>query len=198
MKSNEEFIAGIYEKAACYTEEKETKIVKVNFVNRATKIAAMVAVCIGLAGIGGMMLNRGLTGDGNAAPETQEHGIALLSEDGLTDTEQGGVQVGPGPAAYRMGPVAEWAEFTGVVESVDTSERIFWLELSFTEDVDGYHPETAYVAVKWDVLESMDMISVGNRVVVSGIITTYENEESERSGAALVVLADITNLRIGE
>ena len=41
MKSNEEFIAGIYEKAASYTEEKETKIVKVNWSSRATKIAAM-------------------------------------------------------------------------------------------------------------------------------------------------------------
>ena len=29
MKSNEEFIAGIYEKAAAYTEEKETKILDV-------------------------------------------------------------------------------------------------------------------------------------------------------------------------
>jgi len=35
MKSNEEFIAGIYEKAASYTEEKETKIIRVNFAARA-------------------------------------------------------------------------------------------------------------------------------------------------------------------
>ena len=31
MKSNEEFIAGIYEKAAAYTEEKETSIDKMYF-----------------------------------------------------------------------------------------------------------------------------------------------------------------------
>ena len=50
MKSNEEFIAGIYEKAAAYTEEKETKIIQVNWTARATRIAAMLVVCIGLAG----------------------------------------------------------------------------------------------------------------------------------------------------
>ena len=58
MKSNEEFIAGIYEKAATYTEEKETKIVKVNYAARAIKIAAMLAVCVGLAGVGTMTLER--------------------------------------------------------------------------------------------------------------------------------------------
>ena len=42
MKSNEEFIAGIYEKAAAYTEE--TKVVKVNFAARAAKIATKISI----------------------------------------------------------------------------------------------------------------------------------------------------------
>ena len=81
MKSNEEFIAGIYEKAAAYTEEKETNLIRVNWVAKATRIAAMAAVCLGLTGIGSLVL-----GNGNNAPSqvpqpaNEDYGIALTSE----------------------------------------------------------------------------------------------------------------------
>ena len=80
MKSNEEFIAGIYEKAAAYTEEKETKIIPITWTARATRIAAMIAVCIGLAGVGSFMMDNGSVGAPGTMPTDEDYGIALSSE----------------------------------------------------------------------------------------------------------------------
>jgi len=189
MKSNEEFIAGIYEKAACYTEEK--KIIKVNFTSRAVKIAAMFAVCLGLAGAGSMALSRGTTG-GNGS---QEHGIALLSEEGGDAIPQ--EQPLPRTAEHRMGMTMDRAEFTGTVENIDTTERIVWITLEFTEDGTGAVPETTYVAVRWDMLEEIPSgLCPGTRVIAAGALTTYKNAESERFGAAQVVLTEAKDLWI--
>ena len=189
MKSNEEFIAGIYEKAAYYTEEKEREIIKVNLASRAVKMAAMFAVCIGLTGFGVAMLSGEINGNGNSAFPGEEHGIALLSDDGSTG------EAYAGPAAYRTGPVAEWAEITGTIESVDVTKGVVWIELLFSEDSQGNAPETTYVVVQWNVLEEMPAdLYVGNRVVVTGAAGVYEDAESERNGAAKVILSDVANL----
>ena len=187
MKSNEEFIAGIYEKAAAYTEEKETKIVKVNWSARATKIAAMVAVCIGLAGAGTLVL--GGSQRGNDAPEmvSEEYGIALLSED---VGEEAGTAM-----QFRRMPVAEIVTFTGIVDSVDMEEKRIWITLEFDESAPE-HAEGSMVCIKWDMLEEISAeIAEGVRVTATGVLSVYENADSGQNGCAELVLTDMADIR---
>ena len=184
MKSNEEFIAGIYEKAAIYTEEKETKIVKVNFAARAMKIAAMVAVCIGLAGVGTMTLER--TNGTENTPElaNENYGIALTSELG-EETEEATA----GVAQFRIGPAMETVTFTGVVEYIDTEEKRIRLELIFDENAPEY-TEGSVVYVRFDILESIsEEIRVGTTLTATGALSEYD-------GLAELVLTDLANLEL--
>ena len=188
MKSNEEFIAGIYEKAAVYTEEKDTKIVKVNWVAKATRIAAMAAVCIGLAGIGSLMLGNGKDiPDQVPQPGQEEYGIALTSETG---------DVPEGMAQLRIGPVVETVTFTGIVESIAEEEGRIWLELIFDESA----PEDvlgSVVCIKWDLLETIsENVEVGTTLTATGVLSAYENEASEHNGCAELILTDLANLEI--
>lgn len=193
MKSNEEFIAGIYEKAATYTEEKETKIVKVNWVARATRIAAMAAVCIGLAGVGALVLGGNNSQNSTGIPEQtgEDYGIALTSELG----EESG-EAANGAAQFRIGPVAETATFTGVVESVDVSENYIWLTLIFDETAPAY-TEGSVVCIKWDMLEPIsEEVVVGATLTVTGSLSKYEKEASRYHGCAMIVLTDLENIEI--
>ncbi len=190
MKSNEEFIAGIYEKAAVYTEEKETEIKKVNMVARVTKIAAMVVVCLGLAGVG--VLTLGKTGENrqNGIPEqtAENYGIALLSEDGG--------EVADSAVQMRMIPVAETVTFTGVVEEINTEENCIWLRLIFDETAPEY-AEGSVVCIRWEMLEKIsDEIKVGTELTAIGALSMYENESSGYHGCAELVLTDRANLLI--
>lgn len=193
MKSNEEFIAGIYEKAAVYTEEKETKIVKTNWVAKATRIAAMAAVCIGLAGVGSLVL-----GNGNSnvpgktpAPDNENYGIALTSELGDGEGEAAG-----GAAQLRIGPVVETVTFTGIVDSVDTEENRIWLTLVFDESAPEY-TEGSVVCIRWDMLEPVSKdIMVGTMLTATGTLSQYKNESAEHNGCAELVLTDKTNIEI--
>lgn len=173
MKSNEEFIAGIYEKAAVYTEEKETKIVKVNWVARATRIAAMAAVCIGLAGVGSLILGKGNNIPSQVPqPGNEDYGIALTSETG--DDMEGAMQ-------FRIGPEAETVTITGVVESVDAAEKRITVEVLADESV---------ITIKWDLLEPIsEAIAAGVQLSVTGILSEY-------NGCTELVLTDIANLEI--
>jgi len=172
MKSNEEFIAGIYEKAAVYTEEKETKTVKVNWVAKATRIAAMAAVCIGLAGIGSTML-----GDNNKPskvpqPSDENYGIALTSETG--DDAEGMIQL-------RVGPEVETVTFSGVVERVDAEGGRITIKL-LSDD--------SFVTIKWDMMEPISKEVVpGVQLLATGILSEY-------NGCTELVLTDIENLEI--
>lgn len=189
MKSNEEFIAGIYEKAAVYTKEKETKIIKVNRTARATRIAAMLAVCIGLAGVGSFMMGNGNNGIPGEVPQpgNEDYGIALSSELG---EEAGGV------AQFRIGPVAETVTFTGVVEEINKEENRIWLKLVFDESAPLY-AEGSVVCIRWDMLEPIsEEITVGTMLTATGALSTYENESSEQNGCAELVLTDAANLEI--
>ncbi len=193
MKSNEEFIAGIYEKAATYTEEKEIKIVKVNWVAKATRIAAMVVVCIGLAGVGSLALRNGngMVPGEVPQPGSEDYGIALTSEFG----EESGEAVG-GATQFRMVPVAETVTFTGVVESIDTEEKRIWLKLLFDESAPLY-AEGSIVCIRFDILEPIsEEIKVGATLTATGALSQYENEASEWNGCAELVLTDMTNLDI--
>ena len=193
MKSNEEFIAGIYEKAAVYTEEKETKIVKVNFAARALKTAAMVVLCLGLAGVGAMTLDRTGSNNGEGIPEaaSENYGIALTSELG----EESGEAVG-GAAQLRVGPVTETVTFTGVVESIDAAENRIWLKLIFDESAPDY-AEGSVVCIRWDMLEPIsEKITVGTTLIATGALSRYENEASGQNGCAELVLTDVANLEI--
>jgi hypothetical protein len=183
MKSNEEFIAGIYEKAAVYTEEKETKIIKTNWVAKATRIAAMAAVCIGLAGVGILTLDK----NGTDSQTGENYGIALTSE---TDESNGGV------AQLRTGPVMASVTFTGEVERIDEEENRIWIKLIFDESAPE-HVEGSMVCIKWDVLEKIgEKIAVGNQITATGALSEYVNEASVHNGCAELVLTDMANLII--
>jgi len=189
MKSNEEFIAGIYEKAAVYKEE--TKIIKVNWTARATRIAAMLVVCIGLAGVSSFMMDNGNNGVPGEVPQpgNEDYGIALSSELGE--------EVG-GAAQFRMVPVAETVTFTGVVESIDTEENRIWLKLVFDESAPLY-AEGSVVCIRWDMLAPIsEEITVGATLTATGSLSKYENEMSEQNGCAELVLSDVANLEINE
>lgn len=174
MKSNEEFIAGIYEKAAVYTEEKETRVVKVNWVAKATRIAAMIAVCVGLAGIGSLVL-----GNGNEPvpskvpmPSAENYGIALTSE---TEDDLGGA------AQLRIGPEAETVTIDGVVESVDFEEKRVTIKLLSEDSV---------ITIKWDMMEPI------SEEVIPGVQLSVTGALSEYNGFTELVLTDIENLEI--
>lgn len=173
MKSNEEFIAGIYEKAAVYTEEKETKIIKVNWVAKATRIAAMAAVCIGLAGIGSLVLGKGNNVPSQVPqPGNENYGIALSSE---TGDDLGNA------AQLRIGPEAETATFTGVVENVDAEEKRITVRLLSVDSV---------VIIKWDLIEPIsEAVTAGTQLSVTGTLSEY-------NGFTELVLTDIANLEI--
>ena len=173
MKSNEEFIAGIYEKAAVYTEEKETKIVKANWVAKATRIAAMAAVCIGLAGIGSLVLGKGNNVPSQVPqPGNEDYGIALTSETG--DGMEGAMQ-------FRIGPEAETVTITGVVESVDFEEKRVTIKLLSEDSV---------ITIKWDMMEPIsEEVIPGVQLSVTGILSEY-------NGCTELVLTDIANLEI--
>ena len=178
MKSNEEFIAGIYKKAAVYTEEKENIVKKVSVSYRAMKMVAMLVVCVGLVSIANVVLNQ----DNQQIKE--DYGIALLSETG----EQGAE---PGVAFYRMGPAQQYATFKGIVESINEQEKIVWIKLEFTEEMQ----DEAIVAVRFDVLEEIGTkICVGTKMIVSGVLGTYENEESKRFGLTQLTVNDLANV----
>lgn len=177
MKSNEEFIAGIYEKAAVYTQEQQNRIKKVNTSSRAIKMVATIAVCVGLASVGNFVWNQ-------SRGNTQEHGISLLSE---TDGES----VEPGVAFHRIGPVQDYAVFTGTVESIEEQEKVIWLTLEFTQEVQ----DDTLVAVRFDILEEISKdICVGRKLMVSGVLGTYEKGDSKRVGLTQLTVNDLTNV----
>ena len=173
MKSNEEFIAGIYEKAAVYTEEKETRVVKVNWVAKATRIAAMAAVCIGLAGVGSLVLGKGNNVPSRVPqPENENYGIALSSE---TGDDLGGA------AQLRIGPEAETVTIDGVVESVDFEEKRVTIKLLSEDSV---------ITIKWDMMEPI------SEEVIPGVQLSVTGTLSEYNGYTEIVLTDIANLEI--
>ena len=178
MKSNEEFIAGIYKKAEIYTEEKENIIKKVSIPSRVMKMAAMIVVCVGLVSVANVVLQQ------ENKNTTQDYGIALLSETGEQAIE-------PGVAFHRMGPAQEYATFKGTVESIEEQEKIVWLKLEFTEE----RQDEAIVAVRFDILEDIDTeIYVGKKLIVSGVLGTYENEQSKRFGLTQLTVNNLTNV----
>lgn len=191
MKSNEEFIAGIYEKAANYVE-KDKKTGMHTWRMSALRIAAAAAVCIGLAGIGTLVLRHG-TGTGVGQPEND--GIALMSE----TSEENGQNMGP--ANYRMMPEQEEMKLTGTVESVDEKERVLWVLLEswgkaagtlVSEDVQG-----TLAAIKWEIAESIPAeIATGTKLMAAGEAGTYGNMDSERFGMEQLTLTDIAKLWI--
>lgn len=189
MKSNEEFIAGIYEKAAVYTEEKETNGIKVNWVARATRIAAMLAVCIGLAGVGSLVLGKGNEPVPSKVPmpSIEDYGIALTSETG--DDLGGKTQL-------RVNPVAETVTFTGLVTGIEEAENRIWLTLIFDETAPVSTADSV-VCIKWDMLEPIsEEITVGTTLTATGALSMYENEASGQNGCAELVLTDMANLEI--
>ena len=197
MKSNEEFIAGIYEKAAVYTEEKETNSIKTVWAAKAARIAAMAAVCLGLTGIGSLVLGNGNnTVPGRApVPSTEDYGIALTSETGDAAWTGEDEMIGS-TALLRVGPVLETVTFNGVVTSIDRTENRIWLALILDETV----PDTtvgSMVCIKWDILEPIsEEISIGTTLSATGALSMYVNEASEQNGCAELVLTDLANFEI--
>lgn len=156
MKSNEEFIAGIYEKAASYTEENNTKILRVNFAARAAKIAAMFAVCLGLTGVGIMTL-----GSNGNRPQGGNEGIALSSEDGTP------FQI-PEP---RVLP--ELSYMAGEVETVDAENKMFFLRVQNMENEETSDGAGELVVVRFaEGVDLIDKLCKGMQIKVGG--ATFE------------------------
>ena len=178
MKSNDEFIAGIYEKAAVYTEEKETKVINVNFAAKALRTAAMVVLCLGLAGVGVMTL------DGkNGQIQEENYGITLTAE-----TEEQGMAMA-GAAQLRIGPEAEFVTFTGVVKEVSAEDNRIWLTLLFDEDAPMW-VEGSEVCIRWDMLEPI------SEEITAGVTLKAYGALSEYNGYAELVLTDCLNLEM--
>lgn len=171
MKSNEEFIAGIYEKAASYTEEKKTNIIRVNFAARAMKIAAMFVVCLGLAGVGMMTL-----GNSGETPQNGNDGIALLSEGEMPFSV-------PEP---RVLP--ELSYLDGEVEAVDAEHRIVFLRLCDMNTEVTSTSKPALVVVRFgEGVDVIDKLCVGMQIKVGGV--TFENGyQTETGGYTLLMI----------
>lgn len=190
MKSNEEFIAGIYEKAANYVEKDkktETHIWRIS----ALRIAAAAAVCVGLAG-GALALHHGI---GNGTEQPGNDGIALMSE---TSGETG---QNVGPANYRMIPEQEEMQLTGTIESIDERERVLWVLLdSWGKAAETLEPEAmqgTLAAIQWDITEGIPAeLVVGTKLMAAGEAGTYGNMDSERFGMTQLTLTDIAKLWI--
>ena len=166
MKSNEEFIAGIYEKAAVYTEEKETKIRKVPVVSRGMQIVAMFAVCLCLAGAGGLIFDN--TGNEGSIPENQgeNYGISLLSSEGEGD----GIPMAQGRT--MDGTIhPELTTVWGTVEKIDHEACILWLRLGYSEDAGMDQipaEERVLIPVKWEFGRLPSEIEAGAKLQVGG------------------------------
>lgn len=174
MKSNEEFIAGIYEKAAAYTEEKEKKVIRVNFAARAVRIAAMFAVCLGLAGVGIM-----LPGNPDETPdEGGTAGIARMSDEGM-------------PLALSGRMIPELSYLEGEVEELKEEEQIAFVRLRIAGENAAPASERALVAVRLETEENLrleDVIWIGMQIKVGG--TTLER--GYRTEAAEYLLLTVT------
>ena len=167
MKSNEEFIAGIYEKAAAYTEEKKTNIIRVNFAAKAMRMAAMFAVCLGLAGVGVMTLgNHG----SEQMPDGGQEGIALSSfEDEPFYT--------PMP---RTMPELSYVD--GEVEAIDKNHGLVFVRLRdmTAEEIPATEPE--FVVIRFaEGIDLIDNICKGMQIKVGGatIASGYVTEQKE-------------------
>ena len=170
MKSNEEFIAGIYEKAASYTEEKETKIIRVNFAARAMKIAAMFVVCLGLAGVGAMML----PGIGQT-PQGGNEGIALLSGEDVPSLV-------PEP---RILPEISYLD--GEVEKIDAENMVVFLRLRNMAEEATTASERALVVVRFaEGVDVIEHLATGMQIKAGG--TTFESGYLTPDGAYLLLL----------
>ena len=158
-------------------------------VAKMTRIAALVAVCIGLAGVGTMVLGREAGEQPGEVPNPamENYGIALTSE--LDGGAEGAIQ-------FRRTPVAETGTFHGVVTEIDTDEKRIWLQLFF-EEAAPVSTEGSLVCIRWDMLEHIsEEITIGTELTASGILSMYENADSEFYGCAELVLTDKANLEI--
>lgn len=183
MKSNEEFIAGIYEKAAVYAEAKEENKKTAVLSMPALRMAAMLAVCVGLLGIGTLALHRVTDED---TPKQENIGIARFSADMGEET--------PGISALNFRGISETETelLKGTVEFIDREEKIIWIIL---ENTDGSPEENRIAAVKWDITEKMPSALIeGTELMAEGIIETYSGADTLRSGSIKLTLADIAKL----
>ena len=188
MKSDEEFIAGIYEKAANYTENEE-KREKLIYKTSVLRVVAMFAVCVGLAGIGIFTLS-GRTDD-NTNPSEETPGVAMLSEFSEESNKN------PAAIQYRMLPTEESALFTGTVESVNTKENIIWIQLDFSGEVPEEQTKESLIAVQWNVTKEIPAeIAAGTKLKAAGTVGTYDNTDSERFGRTQLTVTDAAMLWI--
>ena len=176
MKSKEEFIAGIYEKAANYAEE-EKKTKAYAWKPAALRIAAAAVICVSLAGISAAAVWHG----NGAKPPEGNDGIALFSAVSEEDNNA------PNPIDYRMLPVQQEVLLTGILESVDETEGILWIHLETGE----------LAAIAWGILEEFPAnLSAGTKLMAAGETGIYGGAKSERYGTTQLTLTDMTNLWI--
>lgn len=182
MKSNEEFIAGIYEKAAFYTEEKSRNVNRLYHFTKEIRTAAMIALCLGLAGAGTLLHSR--QEQSTTLPvQSEDYGIALLAEDVSQEAEAG--------YQSRRMIEPEKVTYTGKVKTIDTKEKRIWIALETGE--------TDMLCIKWELQEEIsEDIRNGVKLTVTGQPSLYENETSVHNGCIELVLTDSDDLWMNE
>lgn len=201
MKSNEEFIAGIYEKAAAYQEESTSNRFMFSSWNKVLQMAAMLVICIGIAGVGifawrengakpqnaPQIMN--VTENGNATETGNIAETGNVAETGLAPTlaiaERQGVNLAIAPAAY-----AETLMVSGVVERIQTQDNRVWITLS--EDAGEEFVRGSMVCVLFDLEEPVDTLFLeGTSITVNGEVSQYQEYTQ-------LTIRDLSNLVIWE
>lgn len=192
MKTNEEFIAGIYEKAANYIEKEETKSMTPWWKHQAVRFAAAAVFCIAFLGTGMFVFLRG-AGNSEALPEQDTMMLSLLHLDGENDP----AVLSDVPNLYRTVPFVEKVVLTGTVESVDVEENAIWIELDAGNEEPFTDAVGTRVSIKWDILGDIPAeLATGAKVKVTGSLGSYENAASERFGSVQLTLTDAADLWI--
>lgn len=147
MKSKEEFIAGIYEKAAAYTEEKQHKVITLNVAGKVSGIAAAFAVCLCLAGAGSSMLHS------NHPAEQGNIGMSRMAGE-----ENNGIAIHSGDMEFPadVSPVTREVCLKGTVKEFVEEEQTVLLLLETLSETEYSSTESPLVAVRLATEERME------------------------------------------
>ena len=184
MKSNEEFIAGIYEKAAVYKEEKKVKYLFHN-THAVLRMAAMLAVCVGMTAIGVLVA----PGKNSNQTEVEENGVGTVN----ISSYMNDITTEPGVTQQRIGKQAYQESFTGVLVAVDGQEGIVWI----CPESEGKKGSEGWIAIRWELTEEFpEGLADGTRLMAAGLVDTYNKTGSEKSGSREIKLTEKDNFLI--
>lgn len=201
MKSNEEFIAGIYEKASRYVEAEQTEKTEktkktekgknlIFFGNYVVRLAAMLVLCAGIAGVGVIAFFGNKHDDiGNG-----EIGINIVQ---MSETEgQSPVKV------QRFLSDDETDNIIGIVADIDTEKKLIIVKLQADDNTPAvsttgisqysYNDDGKIVICLADLADIISNISIGTKIKVEGNDDDLAQGINEKS----ITLTDLSALWI--